>query len=85
MDTPWEGRAAEHQRKIMQMQWEPEGNIGHTMGRNANERATGLQRKRMQTQWEPKGNNAHTMARKRNERATVAQMDFSQIETEVPH
>jgi len=80
MDTPWEGRAAGHQRKRMQLQWEPKGNIGHNMGRKANERATGLQRKGMQTQWEPKGNNGHTMGRKGNERATGSQLDFPQIE-----
>jgi len=77
MDNPWEGRAAGHQQKRMQMQWEPKGNTGHAMGRKSNERATGLQRKRMQTQWEPKGNNAHTMRRKSNERATGSQLDFS--------
>ena len=77
MDTPWEGRAAGHQRNRMQMEWEPKGNNGDNMGRKSNERATGHQRKGMQTQWEPKGNNGYTMGRKSNERETGSQLDCS--------
>ena len=66
--------------KSMQMQWEPKGDMGHTMGRKSSERATVLQRKRIQTHWEPKGKNGHTVGRNGNERVTGSQLDVTQIE-----
>ena len=61
---PRSERAAGHQRKRMQKQWEPKGNNGHTMGGKSHTRATRHKRKGMQMQWEPNGNNGQPMGRK---------------------